>query len=146
MAEIRRMEEADLDQVVEIERLVFPNPWSRWAFESELQVAISNCFVLEEEGLVAGYIIYRLLGEQAHILNIALRPEWQGRGWGRRLMEWALDRMKREGVRFVWLEVRASNKRAIKLYQKLGFKVLKVIKNYYYNPVEDALLMVKKLD
>jgi ribosomal-protein-alanine N-acetyltransferase len=145
MGKIRRMEEEDVEKVLQIERSVFPNPWPALAFLSELRVPVSRSFVLEKSGELIGYIIYRVVKEEMHVLNIAIRPDWQGKGYGKRLMKWAMERERKEGVKYVTLEVRKSNIKAIRLYEKLGFQKLRVIKNYYMQPVEDAVVMIKFL-
>lgn len=139
------MEEEDVEKVLQIERSVFPNPWPALAFLSELRVPVSRSFVLEKSGELIGYIIYRVVKEEMHVLNIAIRPDWQGKGYGKRLMKWAMERERKEGVKYVTLEVRKSNIKAIRLYEKLGFQKLRVIKNYYMQPVEDAVVMIKFL-
>ncbi len=139
------MEEEDVEKVLQIERTVFSNPWPALAFLSELRVPVSRSFVLEESGKLIGYIIYRVVKEEMHVLNIAIRPDWQGKGYGKRLMKWAMERERKEGVKYVTLEVRKSNIKAIRLYEKLGFQKLRVIKNYYMQPVEDAVVMIKFL-
>jgi len=143
MGKIRRMKENDLQEVVEIERLSFPSPWPKESFLLELQNPYSNLFVWEEEGEILGYIIWRVIAGEVHILNISVHPKMRRMGIGKKLMEFCLEEEK--GSHHIFLEVRVSNKPAIKLYEKLGFRKIARIKNYYNFPKQDAFLMFKLL-
>lgn len=141
---IRRMREEDLPEALAIEKLCFSNPWSRETFLGEIQNrAISSPLVVmsREEKRVAGYVIFWQIGDEAQINNLAIHPDFQGQGLGELAMRYVLNRLKENGVRFVSLEVRVSNHRALSLYRKLGFSILGVRKEYYSRPVEDAYVM-----
>ncbi len=137
------MSEEDMDEVMRIERLSFPNPWRREFFERELKNPVSYAFVekIEERGrprLVA-YMVFWIVTEEAHILNIAVDPELRRQGLARRLLATALAFMEERGVEVVHLEVRRSNRAAISLYRKFGFEEVYIRENYYGN--EDAIVM-----
>lgn len=141
---IRRMAEKDLKTVVELEKQVFPNPWSRRSFEFEIREnAYSIPLVLEADKEVIGYAIVWKLYEEFHIANLAIRPEYQGRKLGSNFLEHILTLT--EGCGYALLEVRESNKRAIRLYEKFGFRVIMQRPHYYKNG-ETALVMQKILD
>lgn len=138
------MREDDLPEVLAIEKLCFPNPWSRETFLGEIQNrAISFPLVLvhREQKRIAGYVIFWQIGDEAQINNVAVHPDFQGQGLGELVMRYVLNRLKENGVHFVSLEVRVSNHRALALYRKLGFSILGVRKEYYSRPVEDAYVM-----
>jgi len=143
------MSEKDVNIVFEIEKLSFSTPWSKYAFLSEIyNQPISHPFVIEDAKTkkIIGYVIYWIIGEEAHINNIALHPEFRGRGIGEYVLRNIIELIKEAGARFITLEVRPSNIPARKLYQKLGFRLKTIRKDYYINPKEDALILVKDLE
>ena len=83
------------------------------------------------------------LGE---INNVAIHPDYQGKGYGELAMHHVLEHLRESGAQLVTLEVRTSNRPAIALYRKLGFQIIGIRKDYYTNPVEDAYLMGLTLD
>lgn len=133
----------DLDEILKIEGVSFSRPWTREHFEVELKNSISYAYTLkiESEGRepVVAYIVFWVVHGEAHILNIAVLPALRGRGLAAELLETALKQMRRNMVYEVFLEVRRSNKAAINLYRKFGFKEGFVRKNYYGD--EDAIVM-----
>ncbi|MCR4410013.1 MAG: ribosomal protein S18-alanine N-acetyltransferase [Candidatus Saccharicenans sp.] len=141
---IRRMREEDLPEVLAIENLCFPNPWSRETFLGEIQnraISFPLVVVHREQKRIAGYVIFWQIGDEAQVNNVAIHPDFQGQGLGELAMRHVLGRLKENGVHFVSLEVRVSNHRALSLYRKLGFSILGVRKDYYSRPVEDAYVM-----
>ena len=142
------MKEEDVDRIVEIERLSFTTPWSKYAFLSEIYNQPISCpFVIEDsrKNKIIGYVIYWIIGDEAHINNIALHPEFRGQGIGEYVLRKIIELIKKAGAKFISLEVRPSNIPARKLYQKLEFRLEAIRKNYYINPREDALILVKDL-
>ncbi len=141
---IRRMRAADIDAVVEIERAVFPMPWSRRCFENELaDGSRSLSWVAERDGAVVGYLVSWLVEDELHIGNVAVAPAAQCAGVGRSLLKNALEDAEERGVSCATLEVRMSNARAIGLYSKLGFIPVAMRKRYYSDNGEDALVMIR---
>ena len=135
------MTEDDLDQVLEIERKSFPQPWLRQHFIDELN--FSYAFPLsafDASGRLLGYICPMQLLDEGHILNVAVNPDVRGAGVGRMLVQKVLDECSSAGASFVSLEVRESNLSAIALYLKMGFTEVGKRKRYYENS-EDALMM-----
>lgn len=137
----------DLDEVLRIENLSFPNPWSRGQFESELRNPVSHPYALKVRkagsSVLAAYIIYWVIQGESHILNIAVAPEYRRRGFAAELLGHALDMMRKKMVWEVFLEVRRSNRAAQNLYRKFGFKEAFERKNYYGD--EDAIVMTLEL-
>jgi ribosomal-protein-alanine N-acetyltransferase len=138
---IRPMNEGDLDAVLAIETVSFPSPWGRILFLGELNSGLSFPMVaVDVEARVVGYICPMLVIDEGHILNVAVHPDYRGRGIGRMLVERVLADCRSQDAEFVSLEVRPSNTVAIALYSDLGFTVTGRRKAYYENG-EDALMM-----
>ncbi|MEO0073831.1 MAG: ribosomal protein S18-alanine N-acetyltransferase [candidate division WOR-3 bacterium] len=142
---IRRMTEDDLDQVVAIENVSFPNPWRRSFFASDIAKPESLCIVAESgDDRVVGYLI-AWGWDEIHLANVAVAAEWRRQGIGRELMtamiRWALER----GASSIYLEVRESNLAAQRFYTGLGFVPTYRRKGYYEN-TEDAIVMERKLE
>lgn len=144
MLELRVATENDLQAVLEIERQSYPFPWSLEAFQNELVKPFSNVLVLVDEQQVAGYIVYWLLFDEAHILNVTVSPTHRGAGFGARLVRRVINDAMAKEMKRVFLEVRTSNAAAIALYQKLGFFTDHVKKSFYEDG-EDAYFMVRYL-
>ncbi len=138
------MKDSDLPAVRDIEDLSFSNPWSDATFRGELQnkgISFPLVIVRQDNGCVAGYIIYWHVRDEVQINNVAVHPDLRGKGICEAALKLVLKEVRGKGAVFVSLEVRASNTAAIRLYEKLEFKVLGTRKGYYTNPVEDAYVM-----
>jgi ribosomal-protein-alanine N-acetyltransferase len=121
--------EADLEGVLEVERESFTSPWTREMYAWELQNrAVCHIYIVRTpECPVAGFCAFWLVFDEIHINNIALRPQYRGFGYGTALMHHVLAEAQRLGAR--------------RLYERLGFYVAGTRRNYYTNPVEDALIL-----
>jgi [ribosomal protein S18]-alanine N-acetyltransferase len=139
------MTPADLDGVMEVERQSFLTPWSREAFAAEIMQTYTVYLVAREGARVVSHGGMHVVWEDAHITNIAVLPEYRGRGLGERMMRELLARAHARGARRVTLEVRATNSPAQNLYEKLGFITGPgaVRKAYYTDTGEDAIIMWK---
>jgi len=143
---IRRMRLADVPRVMEIEVECFTMPWSEATFRGLLRRTDADLYVAEVSGSVVGYTAFWSVVDQGELGNVSVTAQWRGRGIGHRLVETILDRAAERGVREVYLEVRVSNTGAQKLYHSYGFDRVGRRRNYYLDPVEDALVMRKTLD
>lgn len=136
---------SDLDEVLAIERVSFPSPWSRGAFLYELeQNPMARCWVArgsEPAPSVLGYLCLWEIPPEIHITNVAVHPEWRRRGIGRALLGAILDDARRRLLTVALLEVRPTNAGARQLYEALGFHVVGRRRGYYFDTGEDALLM-----
>ncbi|HYD42642.1 MAG TPA: ribosomal protein S18-alanine N-acetyltransferase [Anaeromyxobacter sp.] len=145
----RRMRTDDLARVVEIEKDGFQHPWSRELLERELSHAWSTVLLAVEGSpsgeRIVGFIVYWLVHDEVHVLNIATAREERRRGIGRALMEEAAEAGRRRGATLATLEVRRSNAPAIALYRALGYRQAGVRPNYYAEEKEDAIVMVLDL-
>lgn len=141
---VRPMNENDLDAVVAIESASYSTPWQYEHFSNEIEAGYSWPYVAVEKGRVVGYVCLMSLFEEAQILNIAVLPDYRGRGVARTLLQQAFAMAIEKGAEVVALEVRASNIVAISLYEQLGFSRVG-IRAGYYEAAEDAILMEKQL-
>ncbi|NHA14802.1 ribosomal protein S18-alanine N-acetyltransferase [Thioalkalivibrio sp. XN279] len=141
---MRRMTEADLEAVWDIEQRAYVYPWSRGIFIDCLRVPY-ECDVVEQDGRVLGYTIVSMAADEAHLLNLCLDPQAQGQGLGRFMLEHVLETAQAQKARVIYLEVRPSNKRAIELYLRNGFRRIGVRPRYYRSGDgrEDALVLAR---
>lgn len=144
---IRPMELDDLEEVLNIEKKSFPNPWTYNIFYYELiQNRYAKYFVLEKNKEIIGYLGLWLRGRSFHITNIAIKERWRKKGYGGRFLRFTEKMATKHKVEKISLEVRRSNLIAQNMYRKYGYKVTKIRKNYYQDEKEDALVMEKKLN
>ncbi len=150
----RRMRLDDLDRVMEIEKEGFAHPWSADLLRREMTHDWSTVLVATEvrhgfgglpREIVVGFIVFWLVHDEVHVLNIATAAEERRRGIGRALMHEAAERGRRAGAVLATLEVRRSNAAAIALYRELGYRQVGVRPNYYADEGEDAIVMVMDL-
>jgi ribosomal-protein-alanine N-acetyltransferase len=136
-----------VDRVLEIEKEGFLHPWSRELVERELGHAWSSLLLAEDGagGPVVGYVVFWVVHDEVHVLNVATALASRRRGIGRTLMEAAEAEGRRRGARLSTLEVRRSNVPAIELYRTMGYRQVGIRPNYYAEEREDALVMVKRL-
>lgn len=143
---LRGMRAEDVDEVVGIESEAFTTPWQRETFldlldrdQVELLVA-----TLSGEGVI-GYAVLWCILDQGELANVALKPAFRGRGLGSRLVERVIEVGRERSIETLYLEVRASNSRAIELYLRLGFEEVGRRRDYYNSPREDALVMMRRI-
>lgn len=132
-ADIYVMTTSDLSDVLRIENQVYPYPWSEGIFRDCLRSGYHG-FLLKQDEQVLGYAMISVAVQECHILNICIAKSQQGKGLGLYLMEFLLEEAKSLGADTVFLEVRRSNKTAIRLYEGMGFNELGVRKGYYPAP------------
>ena len=139
---VRPMQMDDLQAILAIEHASFSTPWSLQAFIAELKDnEYARYLCLEVNGLVVGYMGLWFILDEGHITNVAIAPNYRGQHWGEYLMRSMMEKMVRQGMERMTLEVRTSNTPAQALYRKLGFKTAGVRKGYYADTQEDALIM-----
>ena len=141
MEKIREMNVLDLRQVIEIEKKCFEDCWSIDAFVYEIMVnKNSYYYVYERDNDILAFIGSRLFKNHIHITNLAVDPKDQNKGIATKLIKYIISMAKNKKKKNVCLEVRYSNKKAIDLYEKLGFKITKKLLDYYKH--EDGIEMV----
>lgn len=139
--QIRRLSLADLPEIEVIEQRAYKTPWSRSMFASELAKGTSICLGAFEGDQLVGYVVNSRYVDAWHVMNVAVDPEFQRRGIASRLLERLFELTVEDDGRGYTLEVRVSNKEAIKLYEKLGFERHGIRRGYYTDNREDALIM-----
>jgi [ribosomal protein S18]-alanine N-acetyltransferase len=142
------IKEENLDEVVEIEKLSFGSPWTFNSFVEEFSRTYSFSYGIssENDNKLRGYIVFWLLADEIHILNLAVHPGIRREGVATKLMEYLMEVSTNAACKMVFLEVRISNKNAIALYESLDFACVGRRSKYYADTKEDALLYTLFLD
>jgi len=149
----RRMRQGDLARVMEIERAAFAHPWSDELLRRELSHDWSTVLLATEvrarpggpAEAILGFVIFWLVHDELHVLNVAVAPEERRRGVARALMLQAEERARGHGARIATLEVRRSNSAAIELYRSMGYREVGIRPGYYADEGEDAIVMDRDL-
>ena len=141
--DIRRARPADAPEIAVLEAEIFSDPWAERDITDYICSDTGMCFAATDEGGVVGYIVGRKIPPEGEIYRIAVRPDKRQRGIGYRLLSYALKTEGGQGVETVFLEVRSKNAPAIALYRAYGFTECGKRKNYYQNPADDAVVMIK---
>ncbi len=133
----------DIDSVIEVEKESYgEHHWSRESFFNELSNDLAFYFcALDESDNMLGYIGTWQIMEEAHITTVSVRPKYRRRKIGEALLHYAIENCYQNGIKYITLEVRVSNEKAINLYEKYGMKSLGTRKSYYQDNNEDALIM-----
>ncbi|MFA6036920.1 MAG: ribosomal protein S18-alanine N-acetyltransferase [Legionellales bacterium] len=141
---IRPMQAHDIETIAAIENSAYFAPWPKAAIQATL--GVYPAFVLEKNSQIVGYSIFSHIKDEAHILNLVIKPEFQGQRFGRFLLQFILHILIENHVRQVSLEVALNNAAALRLYESFGFKRAGVRKEYYQTPEGrvDALILVYK--
>jgi len=138
---VRAMLERDVLRVAELEAESFGSPWQAETFRRLLGRTGAELLVVEVGEEVVAYAVLWCILDQGELANIAVDPDWRGRGIGGRLLDHVLDRARNRGVQDLFLEVRESNRVARDLYVRRGFESIGVRRGYYDNPREDACVL-----
>jgi len=142
----RAMSYADLATVMAIERRAYPFPWTETIFRDCIRVGY-RCRLLEIHSRLESYAVMSIGADEAHLLNLCVRPESQRRGLARWMLEHLLELAGANAVKSMFLEVRPSNDRAIAIYRLMGFCEIGLRKGYYpaARGREDAVVMAREL-
>ncbi len=142
-ARFEAMAAAHLDAVMALEATAYPHPWTRGNFSDSLRAGYQAQVLLAGETLL-GYFVAMKGVDEVHLLNITVAPELQGQGWGRLMLDALATWSRGQGAQWLWLEVRASNERAQRLYARYGYRRVGLRKGYYpsaHGRREDAIVM-----
>lgn len=161
---VRKTTEKDIPRILKIEQEAISPPWTQDALLSEIYKD-DSFFVVAVDGVsdagiavsgvsdvsdaevgdshILGFAILRQVGDDGELLQIAVDISARHKGVGDLLIKAVLEHAKENGFNSVFLEVRKSNEAAVQLYEKRGFKSIRIRRDYYINPVEDALVMVR---
>ena len=140
---ITKMTNEDIEDVIQIEAEAYgEHHWSRESFLTELsnKIASYRCIFDEKENCV-GYMGIWKISDEAHITNLSEHPDFQNKKLAHRLLLSSIEECYSDKIKYITLEVRASNEKAIHLYEKFGFKSIGLRKKYYQDNNEDALIM-----
>ncbi len=142
---IRKMDKKDVDAVYGLEQSIFRGTaWSK----NSILYAVSNKtaynFVMELDNNIIGYIFLRIIDAEAHILNFAIDRRFQKKGFGKKLLEYGIDFIKKYRCMEIYLEVREDNIAARALYEKIGFESV-FIRDKYYADNGNAVIYLLKL-
>jgi ribosomal-protein-alanine N-acetyltransferase len=139
---VRSLALGDLDAVDEIERESYPTPWARSMFATELAKPSSVCLgATLDDGRLVGYLVVSRYVDAWHVMNVAVAPAHRRHGIATALLEQLFTRTTDNAQRGYTLEVRMSNRDAIRLYEQLGFRSRGIRRGYYTDNREDALIM-----
>lgn len=138
------MKHTHVNRVLEIEKATFDPAWTDISFHILIDRGC-QCWILEEDSSIAGYSICQVESAVAHILNLCVRRGSRGRGLGRMLLDHLLKNV-RPGIEYAVLEVRKSNRKALRLYRSSGFQSYSIKPGYYPKGIgrEDAIVLVKR--
>ena len=145
------LQPTDMEAVMQIEQTAYTHPWTRKHFMDVLEAgyqAQQMWLTQAGEQQRLGYYVAMQGVDEVHLLNLTVAPAMQGQGWASHLMVHLHQWARCVGAGWMWLEVRVSNQRAIRLYQRQGYSVVGQRKNYYpagQTEREDAVVMSLQL-
>ena len=146
-AQFEPLTEARLDEVVAVERQSYDHPWTRANFADSLRSGY-QAQLLDADGVLLGYFIAMKGVDEVHLLNLTVAPPHQRQGWGRIMLDALALWSRGQGAQWLWLEVRASNLRAQRIYEQHGYRRVGERRSYYpagHGRREDAVVMSLKL-
>ncbi len=136
----------DLNEVLAIEAASFATPWTQEMFLEEIRNARSRPLVFRQGTRLVGYLCFWEVLDEAHLLNICVRPEFRGLGYGKHILAYLEQTCRNDAMKRIILEVGRRNRVARNLYQSHGFRTVGFRKGYYQDIKDDALIMEKVLD
>lgn len=139
------MREEDLEDVLRIENESFSDPWRKECFLADLHKEFTSPAVAKIGEELVGYTCTWRIEDELQIANIAVDKVYRRKGIAQKLIEWIIQQGLKQNCRTVLLDVRESNFAALELYRKFGFEEIGRRKNYYRCPVENAIIMQKKI-
>lgn len=138
------MRESDLAAIDAVEQTVYEHPWTLGNFQDSLASGYQCWVARDAAGSLLGYFLMMLAPDDAHLLNITVVPQFQGRGFGRLMLDKVCQIARQHGAAAILLEVRPSNPHALAVYHHVGFRQIGIRKNYYPAAKlqrEDAIVM-----
>lgn len=143
---IRPMSPGDLAEVLVVEKEAYTPGWSEKNFLNEMRNACSYAFVADQGRRILGYLVFWLIRDEVHLLNLTVRADRKRRGVGKKLMAFLIHFSRRHAAKWIDLEVRRSNQAAISMYRTFGFRERRVRRAYYHDKREDGLVMELRLE
>ena len=141
--DFRRSVPKDAFGITDIESVTFPDPWSYRDITDLICTEGAMCFSALDGDEVVAYVLGRLIPPEGEIYSVAVKEEYRLRGISYRLLDYAMKTSRGSGLESTFLEVRSRNIPAINLYTAYGFTKIGVRKNYYKDPTDDAIIMLK---
>ncbi len=141
---VREAGERDLPEISALEKLCFSDPWSEESLKMQISSPLSLMLVCESEKRVLGYAYGSVIAPEGELYRIAVASDARKRGVGTLLLNSFFHEMRKRGAATVYLEVRETNLAARTLYEKAGFSLVGIRKNYYHEPLENAAVMRKE--
>lgn len=138
---VRAMWPADIPDVMRIERQSFGMPWQESTFRALMRRPSASLLTAEADRKVVGFSVLWFAADEGELGDIAVDPEYRGRGIGRTLLDRSIQEARSRGARSLYLEVRQSNDAARALYETAGFETVGQRADYYSGPLEDARVM-----
>lgn len=141
---LERMQLGDVSGVLEIENDVYPHPWTRGNFVDSINSGYEAWIAHDASGMLIGYFLMMMAVDEAHLLNVSVRGDLQGKGFGRMLLDKIATLARELDATSILLEVRPSNERALAVYQHIGYGQVGRRKAYYpaaKQAREDAIVM-----
>lgn len=142
--QLRPLVPGDLDEVMRIENAIYPFPWSQGNFSDSLRAGYDAWRFVDVDGRMLGYSVLMWAPDEVHLLNLSVAPAWQGRGFGERCLRCVAGNLQRRGASALLLEVRPSNDKALRLYERVGMQRIGLRRGYYPyvdKKREDAIVM-----
>ena len=143
--DFRRSRPEDAREISEMEKDIFPDPWSYRDVVDLISTEGAMCFTAVDNGRVAAYVLGRIIPPEGEIYRVAVRPEYRRRGIAYRLLDFAMKTSRGAGLECTFLEVRSQNTAAISLYTAYGFSEVGRRRDYYKDPKDDAIVMLRGL-
>jgi ribosomal-protein-alanine N-acetyltransferase len=142
---VRPLHADDLPRIERIERQAMPSPWSEAQVREEIGAVNGFALAAVCAETVCGYAFFRTVLPESELLHLAVAPEWRRLHVATALLDRAMAGLADQGCTVCFLEVRASNAAALRLYARTGFRQTGIRKHYYSQPVEDALLLTRDI-
>ena len=136
---IENMKAEHINEVENIEKICFANPWPRADLEQQLNLDTSHFAVATLDGNVVGYMGLQIFSGEGYVTNVAVLPDFRRMGIAKKLIEYQMQ----NEMSFITLEVRESNLPAVRLYEACGFENVGIRPKFYSNPTENAIIMTK---
>ena len=141
--DFRRSRPEDARGIETLEEEIFPDPWSYRDVVDLISTEGAMCFSAVDEGRVVAYVIGRIIPPEGEIYRVAVSPEYRRRGIAYRLLDYAMKTSRGAGLECAFLEVRSQNTAAISLYTAYGFSEVGRRRDYYRDPKDDAIVMLR---
>lgn len=142
---IRKAGPQEAETLAQMDRCCFSDKWKKEDWNGLLLMPQYHCYIAEEDSVCRGFLLTSTAADEGEVLKIGVLPDFRKNCLGILMLNKAFEEWKTAGVRSVFLEVRESNQPAQGLYKKQGFEKAGIRKNYYKNPVEHAVVYVRKI-